>query len=465
MLTLTGQDDTIVAPATAAHSSALGIIRISGPRAIEITDSLWKGKSLLQAPSHTAHLGYIVRPDREIVDQVVATIFRSPASFTGQDTVEISHHGSPWIRRALLELFNEAGARMALPGEFSQRAFLNGKIDLAQAEGIADLIASSSRAAQRMAMNQMRGQFSRSLARLRQSLIDLASLLELELDFSEEDVEFAQRSKLRALACEIHTTLSRLSRSFATGHAIKEGIPIAIAGPTNAGKSSLLNRLLGDQRAIVSDIHGTTRDTVEETLELGDFLFRFIDTAGLRPTNDPIERIGIERTRQAMQCASIILLVVDPLQPQTLPDPGESPSDGPAIIPVINKTDIAPLDALNHIRRLLQQRYKELPAEISAKTGEGIGLLKERIIMWASDTQRNTQGEEGEIVTNRRHAEALNKADEMLQQLIAGIDAGLSGDLLAQDLREAIYHLGTVTGAISAPELLSTIFSRFCIGK
>ena len=475
-------EDTIAAPATGSQPAALGIIRVSGPRAIEIADSVWKGARLQDTPAGTVRLGMLLAADGSPVDQVVATVFRAPHSFTGEDTVELSHHGSRWIRRVLLQRLCEAGARMAEPGEFSRRAFLNGKMDLAQAEGVADLIASSSRASQRMAMNQMRGGFSRSLENLRSQLIELASLLELELDFSEEDVEFADRSRMRSLAEKLHTSIARLHRSFSTGQAIKEGIPIAIVGPTNAGKSSLLNLMLGDRRAIVSDIHGTTRDTIEETMELGDYLFRFIDTAGLRLTDDPIEKIGIERSQEALGKASLVLLITDPTAPTSgvtadgLPQAASGLPQAAAemlqkadrdgkLIPIINKTDVAREEDIEAMRLALSRTYSSQPAEISAKQGDGLDELEQRIINYADAAFDESSTTEGIVVTNRRHAEALRHADSNLQRLLEGMDAGLPADLLAQDLREAIHHLGTVTGAITTPDILHTIFSRFCIGK
>ncbi|MDE6582403.1 MAG: tRNA uridine-5-carboxymethylaminomethyl(34) synthesis GTPase MnmE, partial [Duncaniella sp.] len=339
---MTTDNTTICAISTPPGIGGIAVARISGPRAIAITDTLWHGRPLSQAASHTAHLGTIVDTDGNMLDQAVATIYRSPRSFTGEDTVELSIHGSTYIQRRLIETLISAGCTLAQPGEFTRRAFAAGKMDLAEAEAIADVIASSSRAAHRIAVTQMKGSYSRRLNELRARLLDLAALLELELDFSEEDVEFASRENLRAIARDIHAEVTRLHSSFAAGQAIKDGIPVAIAGATNAGKSSLLNTLIGDDRAIVSDIHGTTRDTIEETLETGDYLFRFIDTAGLRETDDTIERIGIERTRRAIDRAMITLLVVDPA---SLPDKEIINSMLPSehkrhMIIAVNKTDL-----------------------------------------------------------------------------------------------------------------------------
>ncbi len=447
--------DTICAISTPPGSGGIAVIRISGKDAIAIADKIWKGRLLSAAATHTAHLGEIVDPDTgQIIDQSVATVFRAPGTFTGEDVVEVSVHGSRWIQKQLIALLCRQGCRGALPGEFTRRAYASGKLDLAQAEAVADVIASSSQAAHRLAMSQLRGQYSHRLSQMRQQLVDLASLLELELDFSEEDVEFASRERLLQLATSLKNELGRLADTFDTGAAIKDGIPIAIIGPTNAGKSSLLNALLGDERAIVSDIHGTTRDIVEDTLEIGPYLIRFRDTAGLRHTSDTIEQLGIERSHQAARTAQIIIYVVDPTQPETNDIPDDIPSE--KIIYAINKTDTGAQEALTY--------PSESTVRISARTGEGIDLLKDliqrRIAALTPSATENTL-----IVTNARHAQAMRAAAASAAAVIDGLRTSLPPDLIAQDLREAIRQLASVTGEITTPELLQNIFENFCIGK
>jgi tRNA modification GTPase len=385
----------------------------------------------------------------------VATIFHAPASFTGEDMVEISSHGSPWITRAILRSLVKAGAQTAAPGEFSQRAFLNGKIDLTQAEAIADLIASSSDAAHKMAINQLRGTFSESIKQLTNSLIDLTSLLELELDFSEEDVEFADRTKLLQLATDTRSQIDSLTKSYAVGRTFKEGVPVAIVGVPNAGKSTLLNRLLQDDKAIVSQIPGTTRDIIEDTIEINGILFRFIDTAGLRNTDDTIEQLGIQRAINTMQRAAIIIHIIDPSQP--LADQQLSLSqyftDGntPTVITTYNKIDVAKYDQMS-----------DDAIAISSLTGEGVQELITRL------TQLASQGHDPAtdiIITNERHFAALKQASTDLSRAIEAINSGLSADFIAQDIRAALHTLGEVTGTISSDTILHTIFSRFCIGK
>lgn len=491
--------------------------RISGPAAIETVDRVWRGKRLALCDSHTAHLGQIIDPDRggEPLDQAVATIFRAPNSFTGEDTVELSVHGSRFVQAELIRLLCRNGARLAEPGEFTRRAFAAGKMDLAQAEAVADVIAANSRAALRVANNQMRGAFSQRLADLRQQLIDLAALLELELDFSEEDVEFASRDRLRELTGQILSEIERLRASFAAGTAIKDGIPVAIAGPTNAGKSSLLNALLNDDRAIVSDIHGTTRDTVEDTLAIGDHLFRIIDTAGIRETTDTIEQAGIQRSRKAISRAAIILAVTDAAAitaPKSLANAASHPDETAALLsdlrttapdpPIIllrNKTDLlsardeAPPCHTELSPSHRGEAYAELPSppalitlSISAKTGQGIDTLRSTLSHLA-DTLTGSATSDATLVTNQRHYDALTAATAPLHRLLAALtpipatpDVPASKadpvptpeitfpiplDLMAQDLREALSHLASITGTITVPDILSTIFSRFCIGK
>lgn len=447
--------DTICAISTPPGSGGIAVIRISGKDAIAIADKIWKGRLLSAAATHTAHLGEIVDPDTgQIIDQSVATVFRAPGTFTGEDVVEVSVHGSRWIQKQLIAILCRQGCRSALPGEFTRRAYASGKLDLAQAEAVADVIASSSQAAHRLAMSQLRGQYSHRLSQMRQQLVDLASLLELELDFSEEDVEFASRDHLLQLATSLKNELGSLADTFDTGAAIKDGIPVAIIGPTNAGKSSLLNALLGDERAIVSDIHGTTRDIVEDTLEIGPYLIRFRDTAGLRHTSDTIEQLGIERSHQAARTAQIIIYVVDPTQAEIKEIPDDIPAE--RIIYAINKTDTGAQEALTY--------PSESTVRISARTGEGIDNLKDIIqrriaALTPSDTENTL------IVTNARHAQAMRAAATSAAAVIDGLRSSLPPDLIAQDLREAIRHLASVTGEITTPELLQNIFANFCIGK
>lgn len=468
--------DTICAISTPSGVGGIAVARVSGPDSFNIVHKIWKGQNIDKMDSHTAHLGTILSADGSILDQAVLTIYRSPASFTGEDVIEIAVHGSRFVQRELLSSLVASGARIAEPGEFTRRAFVAGKMDLAEAEAVADVIASNSRAAHRIAVNQMRGGFSKHLATLREQLVDLASLLELELDFSEEDVEFASRERLRKLAVEVQNEILRLERSFAAGNAIKEGIPVAIVGATNAGKSSLLNRIIGDERAIVSDIHGTTRDTIEETIEIGDYLFRFIDTAGLRTTNDEIEQIGIERSHRAIEKARIVIAVVDATQPigdKVIKDAilplRNTPSPGYFLL-ALNKTDILSHDKLTGLENTASQLIKSLNAgehasnvAISAHTGEGMEQLLSSLIHFAQTD--NGDADEDILVTNARHASALSNASESVSRVISGLDTGLPGDLIAQDLRETLSHLASITGEIPSTEILASIFSRFCIGK
>ena len=473
--------DTICAVSTPAGEGGLAVIRLSGPRAFEIADKAWRGRKLSEAPSHTAHFGTITADASGTpLDEAVATLFRAPASFTGEDTVEFSCHGSRWIQREVMSRLVSFGARPAGAGEFSQRAFLNGRIDLAQAEGIADLIAASSRAAHRLAMRQVKGSFSRKLEDLRSRLVELASLLELELDFSEEDVEFADRAKLVGLAGETIALVERLADSYRAGEAFKSGVPVVIAGRPNAGKSTLLNRLLRDDRAIVSDIPGTTRDIIEDTREIGGVLFRFYDTAGLRDTSDRVEQLGIERAEAALAKAAIVLWLADPTQPGYEADLREIarrvddyPEAGHLLL--INKADLAGDGELAEVAQVvdLAADLAKVAGEaegasglrvlrISAKEGEGIEALEAAMVEMA--TQEHDPESEL-IVTNARHAEALRAGAEALRRAREGMESGLSADFIAQDIREALHHLGTVTGAVTTDTLLHQIFARFCIGK
>lgn len=451
---ITATNDTICAISTPYGSGGIAVARISGPDAIAIVDRIWKGKPLAACQSHTVHLGDIYDTTDEVLDQAVATVFRAPASYTSEDTVEISVHGSKWIQRELINSLINAGARLAERGEFTSRAFAAGRFDLAEAEAVADLIASSSRASHRIALGQMRGSVSRRLDTLRAALVDLASLLELELDFSEEDVEFASRDRLLELAVQTQNEIQRLLDTFNRGAAIKDGIPVAITGRTNAGKSSLLNAILGDERAIVSDIHGTTRDIVEDTLEIGDYLIRFQDTAGLRDTDDVIERIGIERSFRAAETARIVVYVVDSSDTNNIDiDATEMLGDIPAerIITVFNKSDISTLPC------------PESAIAISTKTGDGLDDLREALI---AKLKLFADTENGEVLlTNARHAQALTQAAKSITDFIDALRNGIPTDLAAQLLRETLHHLSTITGAITTPEILQTIFTRFCIGK
>lgn len=442
-------NDTICAISTPPGSGGIAVVRISGPQAIKIADSLWRGKSLENAATHSAHFGTVVDADGSELDEGVATVFRGPRSFTGEDTVEISVHGSKWIQRQVVNALIDKGARSAGPGEFTRRAFASGRLDLVQAEAVADLIASSSRAAARVALSQMRGGVSSRLDTLRTKLIELAALLELELDFSEEDVEFASRDKLVEATSNILQELRRLLSTFRSGAAIKDGIPVAIAGATNAGKSSLLNALLGEERAIVSDIHGTTRDTIEDTIEIGDYLFRFIDTAGIRRTDDKIERLGIERSMRALEHARIVLHVIDASAPKAI-ELGSVAEDA-TIITIMNKCDVADAGASEGVR-------------ISALTGEGIDMVRNSLVQAAERESGNT-GEDAVMITNVRHAEALKSAATSAEALLDGLRTTIPADLLAQDLRETLHHLSTITGEITTNDILINIFENFCIGK
>lgn len=455
-------DDTICAISTPPGVGGIAVARVSGKNATGVVQKIWKGKPISEMQSHTAHLGTLIDSQGNTLDQAVATVFLAPSSFTGEDVVELSVHGSVFVQRELLNALMKAGARLAEAGEFTRRAFTSGKLDLTQAEAVADVIASNSRAAHRIAMNQMRGGYSRRLALLRDKLLELASLLELELDFSEEEVEFASRQHLSELAHAIHDEVSRLHGSFAQGTAIKQGIPVAIVGATNAGKSSLLNALLGDDRAIVSNIHGTTRDVVEDTIEIGDYLFRFMDTAGLRETTDAIEQIGISRSLRAITKATIVLLVIDPVDdtaPQTYQKVMEELSQPEAMLLVVsNKSDLHPSDG-----KLTFVADNVAQMSVSCRTMQGVEELRQKLADTARAISENATADA--LVTNARHAQILESAVQSTARIIDGLASGISGDFIAQDVRETIHHLGAITGTITTTDILSTIFSRFCIGK
>ena len=456
----TDSERTIAAIATPAGQGGIAVIRVSGRDAFDIVQKMWRGKPLAQCASHTAHLGNILQQDGSVLDQAVITLFRAPNSFTGEDTVEISVHGSRWIQREALNQLMHCGAKPAGPGEFSQRAFTNGRMDLAQTEAVADLIAAESRAAHRLAFSQMSGAFSRKLNELREQLIHFGSLLELELDFSEEDVEFADRTQLINSAKETLAVVQRLALSYKSGRAFKEGVPVAIAGAPNVGKSTLLNRLLDSDKAIVSDIPGTTRDIIEDTREIGGIQFRFIDTAGLRDTADTVERIGIERAKEHIDRAAVTLWLVDPTQPL---DPQlasiRTSSEGKRFV-ILTKSDLSDDAVTDQILAALPGGGPVI--SISAKTGLGIDELETELVRMAT-TEHDPANEL--IVTNARHYEALTAGATALERVIAGLQTGIPTDFVAQDVREALYHLGLVTGAVTTADLLTSIFSHFCIGK
>jgi tRNA modification GTPase len=447
-------NDTICALATAGGVGAIGVIRVSGQQAIIVVDSVFKGKRLTQQPTHTVHFGKIIDGDK-VIDEVLATLFINPKSYTGENTVELSCHGSPYIQQQILQLLVSKGCRLAKPGEFTLRAFLNKKLDLSQAEAVADLIASNSEESHRTAMMQMRGGFSYQIADMRERLINFASLIELELDFAEEDVEFAQRDELIKLVSNIQQLIQELLYSFKYGNAIKNGIPTVIAGKPNAGKSTLLNALVNEERAIVSDIAGTTRDTIEEAFVIDGITFRLTDTAGIRSNSqDKIEVIGIERTFDKLQKASIIIYVYDAATStaQELNNELEQFNHINAIvIPVANKIDLTNAPLIPNAQTI----------SLSAKDKTGIEILKQRLI----ETVRKDQVKNDVIITNLRHYEALQHASEALQLVLNGIDMHITGELLAFDIRKALFHLGEITGDVTTDDLLANIFSKFCIGK
>ena len=488
-------DGTICAPATIPGTGAISIIRVSGKEALTIADKIihLSGGSLAETEGYRLRYGTIFEADGSVLDNVIVSVFRAPHSYTGENSVEISCHASRFIVNAILEGLVNAGARIAAPGEFTRRAFVNGKMDLAQAEAVADVIASQSAASHKVAMNQLKGGFSSELKSLRDKLLKMTSLLELELDFSEEDVEFASRSELEALVNEALTHIGRLTESFSRGNAIKNGVPVAIVGATNTGKSTLLNALLGEDRAIVSDIAGTTRDTIEETLNLGGVMFRFIDTAGIRETDEVFEKIGIESTFKKMDEASIVLGMTDLSRGEDsvladaeyIWDKVNASSSGQEFLLLVNKCDVDGCESvageglvagyagagyadkagkMAEIEAVL--RAKGISAKlipISAKTGYGLAALTETL---AEIGRRITGDTDETLVTNIRHYEALVRAATALGRVRDGLQvATLPPDLIAQDLREALYHLGEIVGEIGTEEVLGNIFRKFCIGK
>ena len=451
--------DNICAISTPQGSGAISVIRVSGEEAISITEKIFS-KKISDKDSHTAHFGLIKDGD-VIIDEVVVTIFKDGKSFTGEDVTEIACHASSYIQQRILDLLLSKGCRMAEPGEFSMRAFFNKKMDLSQAEAIADLIASNSEAAHKMAMHQMRGGFAQELNLLRQQLIDFSSLIELELDFSQEDVEFADRTQLEDLNQKILLKVNELIESFSLGNAIKNGVPVAILGPPNAGKSTLLNVLLKEDKAIVSDIAGTTRDVIEDVVTIEGIQFRFIDTAGLRETTDKIESLGIERSYSKAKDSSLILYMIsaedldEDLVIESFNQFVKTSGEGKTIIPVINKSDL--LADSNEIEKLVEN-----PIIISAKNQTAIQDLQERLIATVNKDRLNGANL---IVSNVRHLEALRKTKEAMSNVVEGMKNEIPGDLLAMDIRQALHYLGEITGQVTPDDLLGNIFGKFCIGK
>lgn len=458
--------DTIIALATASGTGAIAVLRISGTEAITISNTIFKSihnKQLKNQPTHTVHLGHIVDADR-VLDEVLVSVFKNPQSYTGEDVVEISCHGSSYIQQEIMQLCIRKGCRAASPGEFTLRAFLNGKMDLSQAEAVADLIASDSAAAHQIAMQQMRGGFSSEIKILREELLNFASLIELELDFSEEDVEFADRKQFEDLLQRIRRVLKYLLDSFSTGNVIKNGVPIAIIGAPNVGKSTLLNALINEDKAIVSNIAGTTRDAIEDEITIEGVKFRFIDTAGIRQTEDTVEAIGIEKTFEKMAQSQVILQLFDASKITTassqeiLKQIQDTATQYPEkqLLIIVNKMDTSSHKLIKDC--LDSQEFLGL----SAKTGEGVAVLKTQLL---GLVQMGKLRNNDTIITNARHYDALGQALENIQNVQNGLQNGLSGDLLAIDIREALHHFGRITGEISTDDLLGNIFSNFCIGK
>ena len=471
---MTNSEECICALATPA-GGAIGIIRLSGSEAIRLTDKVFvsvSGKQLSAAKPNTLHYGEIKDKDGHTIDDVLVSVFRSPHSYTGEDSTEISCHGSRYILQQVLQRLIEVGCRQAEPGEYTRRAYMNGKMDLSQAEAVADLIASTNKATHQMALSQLKGHFSSELTLLREKLLKMTSLLELELDFSDhEELEFADRSELRALAVEIEKKITTLAHSFETGNALKQGVPVAIVGKTNVGKSTLLNRLLHEEKAIVSNIHGTTRDVIEDTTLIDGITFRFIDTAGIRKTDDVVENIGIERTYQKMEEAKIVIWLLDAQPTEAEIEDMKEKNQGKKLLMVFNKIDEISFDkavlssdenSQTSSSILLSDENVSI-LNISARTGENV-LDLEQALVRAADIPEITENDV--IVTSARHYEALLRADESLSRVLESMDMGMSGDIIAEDLKMVLEELGEITGGqISSQETLNNIFKHFCIGK
>ncbi len=450
-------DETIVALATAQGMSAIAVIRLSGKDCIAIAQKVFNGKKLTAQPSHTIHFGTL-HDGQKNIDEVLVSVFKEPHSFTKENAVEISCHGSPVIVKEIIKTLLNHGARLATPGEFTKRAFLNGRFDLAQAEAVADIITAETDNARQAALNQMRGGFSKEIQHLREELIHFASLIELELDFGEEDVEFAKRDDLKILILRIQSFLHSLIQSFDQGNVIKNGVPTVIAGKPNVGKSTLLNALLNEEKAIVSEIPGTTRDVIEDEMMLGGISFRFMDTAGLRETSDVVEAIGVERTRESLRKASLILYLFD-LSKSTLEEIHHEESE-------IKKLNVPFLKVGNKMDQANPELLKQLEADgfilISASEKRNVQLLKEKIL---SHFQINEVKQGDVLVTNLRHYQSLKQTDEALSRVLVGMGSGITGDFLAMDIRQALHFLGEITGQVTTDDLLANIFSKFCIGK
>ena len=471
---MTNSEECICALATPA-GGAIGIIRLSGSEAIRLTDKVFvsvSGKQLSAAKPNTLHYGEIKDKDGHTIDDVLVSVFRAPHSYTGEDSTEISCHGSRYILQQVLQRLIEVGCRQAEPGEYTRRAYMNGKMDLSQAEAVADLIASTNKATHQMALSQLKGHFSSELTVLREKLLKMTSLLELELDFSDhEELEFADRSELRALAAEIEKKITTLAHSFETGNALKQGVPVAIVGKTNVGKSTLLNRLLHEEKAIVSNIHGTTRDVIEDTTLIDGITFRFIDTAGIRKTDDVVENIGIERTYQKMEEAKIVIWLLDAQPTDAEIEDMKEKNQGKKLLMVFNKIDEISFDkAMLSSDENSQTSSSILLSDenvsilnISARTGENVSGLEQALVK-AADIPEITENDV--IVTSARHYQALLRADESLSRVLESMDMGMSGDIIAEDLKMVLEELGEITGGqISSQETLNNIFKHFCIGK